>query len=115
MRSKKKTDKISPTLKKDVQFHGEKKKRPRLHPCWYVEQANFFLQDGARGRHGMFHALATVLSAHELPKVTIMTKNMFQRLSNTVLNGLKRTLYKVRRAYIAARVRDSCGEFGNVI
>ena len=37
-----------------------------------------------------------------------------QRLSNTVLNGLKRTLYKVRRAYIAARVRDSCGEFGNV-
>ena len=45
----------------------------------------------------------------------IMTKNMFQRLSNTVLNGLKRTLYKVRRAYIAARVRDSCVEFGNVI
>ena len=44
-----------------------------------------------------------------------MTKNMFQRLSITVLNGLKRTLYKVRRTYIAARVRDSCGEFGNVI
>ena len=44
-----------------------------------------------------------------------MTKNMFQRLSNTVLNGLKGTLYKVRRAYIAARVRDSFGEFGNVI
>ena len=45
----------------------------------------------------------------------IMTKNMFQRLSNTVLNGLKRTLHKVRRAYIAAVVRDSFGEFGNVI
>ena len=38
-----------------------------------------------------------------------MTKNMFQRLSHMVLNGLERTLYKVRRAYIAARVRDSCG------
>ena len=49
-----------------------------------------------------------------LAKVTIMTKNIFQRLSHMVLNGLKRTLYKVRRAYIAERVRDSCGEFGNV-
>ena len=64
-----KTDNIFTHIKKDFQFHGGKKKRPRLHPCWYVEQANLFLQDGARGRHGMFHALATALSAHELPRL----------------------------------------------
>ena len=46
--SDQKKNNISPTLKKEFQFHGEKKKRPRLHPCWYVEQAIFFLQDGAR-------------------------------------------------------------------
>ena len=32
-----KTDNISPTLKRIFNFHREKKKRPRLHPCWYVE------------------------------------------------------------------------------
>ena len=37
---KKKQTTFSPTLK----FHGGKKKRPRLHPCWYVEQAIFFFK-----------------------------------------------------------------------
>ena len=64
-----KKDNISPTLKKEFQFHAEKRKRARSHPCWYEEQAIFFLQDGARRRHGMFHALATALSAHELPRL----------------------------------------------
>ena len=40
----KKTDNIFTHIKKDFQFHGRKKKRPRLHPCWYVEQAIFFFK-----------------------------------------------------------------------
>ena len=31
-------------IKKEFQFHGGKKKRQRLHPCWYVEQAIFFFK-----------------------------------------------------------------------
>ena len=39
-----KIDNIFIHIKKDFQFHGGKKKRQRLHPCWYVEQAIFFFK-----------------------------------------------------------------------
>ena len=43
-RSEKKQTTFSPTFKKDFRFHGGTKKRQRLHPCWYVEQAIFFFK-----------------------------------------------------------------------